>query len=91
MLDTSTVIRLGRFPDAAVLPDEPLITAAAARAFGQVAASLPRGGRRTAARAYDAMIAATALANELPVYTCKVDDFNGIDGLEIVAVPDPLA
>ncbi len=98
MLDTSTVIRLGRFPDAAVLPDEPLITAvtlaelsvgplvardereraarqahlqqaeadfdplpfdaAAARAFGQVAASLPRGGRRTAARAYDAMIAA---------------------------------
>jgi predicted nucleic acid-binding protein len=37
------------------------------------------------------MIAATALANELPVYTCKVDDFNGIDGLEIVAVPDPLA
>jgi predicted nucleic acid-binding protein len=130
VLDTSTVIRLGRFPDAAVLPDEPLITAvtlaelsvgplvardereraarqahlqqaeadfdplpfdaAAARAFGQVAASLPRGGRRTAARAYDAMIA-TALANELPVYTCKVDDFNGIDGLEIVAVPDPLA
>ncbi|MDQ3092126.1 MAG: hypothetical protein M3R46_10810 [Actinomycetota bacterium] len=65
--------------------------AAAARAFGQVAASLRRGGRRTAARAYDAMIAATALANELPVYTCKVDDFNGIDGLEIVAVPDPLA
>jgi predicted nucleic acid-binding protein len=131
VLDTSTVIRLGRFPDAAVLPDEPLITAvtlaelsvgplvardereraarqahlqqaeadfdplpfdaAAARAFGQVAASLRRGGRRTAARAYDAMIAATALANELPVYTCKVDDFNGIDGLEIVAVPDPLA
>ena len=41
--------------------------AAAARAFGQVAASLLRCGRNTAARAYDAMIAATAVANTLPV------------------------
>ncbi len=131
VLDTSTVLRLGRWTDAALLPDEPLITAvslaelsvgplvardereraarqahlqqaeadfdplpfdaAAARAFGQVAASLRRAGRKTAARAYDAMIAATALANELPVYTCNADDFNEIDGLEVVAVPDPLA
>jgi len=43
--------------------------AAAARAFGQVAASLRRSGRKRAARAYDAMIAATAVANGLPVYT----------------------
>jgi len=131
VLDTSAVIRLGRFTDATALPTEPLITAvtlaelsvgplvahdereraarqahlqqaeadfdplpfdaAAARAFGQVAASLRRAGRKTAARAYDAMIAATALANELPVYTCNADDFNAIDGLEVVAVPDPLA
>jgi len=131
VLDTSAVIRLGRFTDANVLPSEPLITAitlaelsvgplvahdereraarqahlqqaeadfdplpfdaAAARAFGQVAASLRRAGRKTAARAYDAMIAATALANELPVYTCNADDFNEIDGLEVVGVPDPLA
>ena len=61
--------------------------AAAARAFGQVAASLRRAGRRPAARAYDAMIAAIALANDLPVYTCNPDDFSGIDGLEVVAVP----
>jgi tRNA(fMet)-specific endonuclease VapC len=60
---------------------------AAARAFGGVAASLRRSGRKTAARAYDAMIAATALANGLPVYTCNPDDFKGIDGLEVVAVP----
>lgn len=60
--------------------------AAAARAFGTVAASLRRGGRKTAARAYDAMIAATALANELPVYTCNPEDFTGIDGLEVVPV-----
>ncbi len=63
--------------------------ARAARAFGGVAASLRRAGRKTAARAYDAMIAATALANGLPVYTCKPADFEGIDGLEVVAVPLP--
>ena len=60
--------------------------AAAARAFGRVAASLRRAGRKPAARAYDAMIAAIALANDLPVYTCNPDDFTGIDGLEVVAV-----
>jgi hypothetical protein len=63
--------------------------AAAARAFGQVAASLRRSGRKTAVRAYDAMIAATAVATALPVYTCNPDDFAGIDGLEVVAVPHP--
>jgi predicted nucleic acid-binding protein len=61
----------------------------AARAFGGVAASLRRGGRKAAARTYDAMIAATALANDLPVYTCNPDDFSGIDGLEVIAVPVP--
>jgi tRNA(fMet)-specific endonuclease VapC len=63
--------------------------AAAARAFGRVAASLRRAGRKTQARAYDAMIAATAMANGLPLYTCNPDDFAGIDGLEVVAVPVP--
>ena len=59
----------------------------AARAFGQVAASLRRAGRKPAARAYDAMIAATAIANDLPVYTCNPDDFAGIEGLQVIAVP----
>ncbi len=63
--------------------------AAAARAFGRVAASLRRSGRKTTARAYDAMIAATALANDLAVYTCNPTDFVGIDDLEVVAVPAP--
>jgi tRNA(fMet)-specific endonuclease VapC len=61
----------------------------AARAFGRVAASLRRSGRKATARAYDAMIAATALSNELPIYTGNPDDFGGIDGLEVVAVPVP--
>ncbi|HEY5143959.1 MAG TPA: type II toxin-antitoxin system VapC family toxin [Solirubrobacteraceae bacterium] len=63
--------------------------AAAARAFGRVAASLRCAGRKPAARAYDAMIAAIALANDLPLYTCNPDDFSGIDGLEVVAVRSP--
>jgi predicted nucleic acid-binding protein len=63
--------------------------AGAARAFGGVAASLRRAGRKTAARAYDAMIAAIAIANDLPVYTCNPNDFAGIDGLEVVVVPVP--
>lgn len=65
--------------------------AQAARAFGRVAASLRRAGRKASARAYDAMIAATALSNNLPIYTCNPDDFAGIDGLEVIPVPVPQA
>ncbi len=35
------------------------------------------------------MIAATALANDLPIYTANPDDFRDIDGLEVVAVVVP--
>jgi len=63
--------------------------AAAARAFGQVASSLRRSGRKPAARALDALIAATAIANGLPLYTCDPDDFAGIEGLDVRLVPHP--
>jgi hypothetical protein len=63
--------------------------AEAARAFGAVSASLRRVGRKTAARAFDAMIAAVAIANDLPIYTCNPDDFTGIERLEVIAVPVP--
>lgn len=63
--------------------------AAAARSFGQVAASLRRAGRKPAARAYDAMIAAVCVANQLPIHTCNPADFSGIDDLVVVDVPHP--
>jgi predicted nucleic acid-binding protein len=62
---------------------------AAARAFGRVALALRKGGRSVKPRAYDVMIAATALANRLPLYTCNPKDFKGIDGLTVVPVPVP--
>ena len=58
-------------------------------AFGRVAASLRRAGRKRSARASDAMIAATALANGLPLYTCNPAHFAGIDGLDVIAVTVP--
>jgi tRNA(fMet)-specific endonuclease VapC len=61
----------------------------AARAFGRVAAELRASGRKTTARAYDALIAATAVANDLPVFTLNVDDFSGITSLTVVEV-DPV-
>ncbi|MDP9117440.1 MAG: type II toxin-antitoxin system VapC family toxin [Actinomycetota bacterium] len=61
----------------------------AARAFGRVAASLRAIGRKPAARTYDALIAASALAEDVPIYTCNPDDFEGIEGLDVRTVPHP--
>jgi tRNA(fMet)-specific endonuclease VapC len=63
--------------------------APAARAFGGVAAALRESGRKPAARAYDALIAATAIANQLPLFTCNPSDFTGIPDLDLIAVPHP--
>lgn len=63
--------------------------AAAARAFGAVAAELRRAGRKRSARAFDALIAATAIAHGLPLYTCNAADFEGIGGLDLRVVETP--
>jgi tRNA(fMet)-specific endonuclease VapC len=63
--------------------------AEAARAFGRVASSLRGAGRKVQARAYDAMIAAIAISNGLALYTVNPSDFQGIDGLDLRAIPHP--
>lgn len=63
--------------------------AAAARAFGSVSASIRRQGAKTRARSFDALIAAVAMANALPLYTCNPRDFEGIEGLSVRAVAHP--
>jgi tRNA(fMet)-specific endonuclease VapC len=60
--------------------------AAAARAFGRVAADLRSAGRKPAARSYDAMIAAIAVSRGLPLYTANARDFAGIGDLTVIAV-----
>ncbi|MDQ1731096.1 MAG: hypothetical protein QOK10_1255 [Pseudonocardiales bacterium] len=60
--------------------------AACARSFGRVAASLRRSGRKPQARAYDALIAATAITHDLPAFTRNPDDFTGIAGLTVRTV-----
>jgi predicted nucleic acid-binding protein len=128
LLDTSTLILLGRL-DPATLPAEPVICtitlaelsvgplvarsaseraarqahlqqaeadftplpfdAEAARAFGRVAASLRQAGRKPAARAYDALIAACAISRELPLFTCNPDDFRAIEELDVRGIEHP--
>jgi len=69
---------------------EPLpFEASAARAFGRVAAGLHSAGRKPAARAFDALIAATAIANGMSLYTCNPRDYVGIDELTVIAIAHP--
>lgn len=87
--DRQRALRLAELQQAEVDFEPVPFDAVAARAFGQVAASLRRAGRKTSARTYDALIAATAIANEAPLYTCNPGDFAGIDGLSVIAIPYP--
>jgi hypothetical protein len=59
------------------LPAEPLITSIT---LAELAAGPLVAGSESEA----------PFANDLPVYTCHPDDFSGIDGLEVVAVPVPV-
>ena len=61
----------------------------AARAYGDVVAALRRAGRSERARTMDLLIAATAVAQGLALYTVNPNDFMGIDGLELHALQHP--
>ena len=60
-----------------------------ARVFGAVSTSLRKSGRKATSRAFDSMIAAIAIANDLPIHTCNPADFEGIERLRVVPVPIP--
>lgn len=61
--------------------------AAAARAYGRIYASVLAAGRKPRGRrALDLLVAATALANDLPLYTRNSNDFAHLEGLEVVAI-----
>jgi predicted nucleic acid-binding protein len=62
--------------------------AVAARAYGRVYAEVAAAGRKARGRrAVDLLIAATAVAAELPLYTRNPSDFDGLSGvLEVIAV-----
>jgi predicted nucleic acid-binding protein len=60
-----------------------------AHVFAPIAAKLREKGSKRKARAYDTLIAATAIANGLPLYSGNPDDFGGIPGLDLRSVPVP--
>lgn len=63
-------------------------TTEAARAYGRVFASVAAAGRKPrGARAVDLLIAATALAEGLPLFTRNPEDFSHLDGIvEVVRI-----
>ena len=58
--------------------------AEAARAYARVFAAARAAGRSVRARLADLLIASTAAAHELPLYTRNVGDFAGLE--EVVRV-----
>jgi predicted nucleic acid-binding protein len=55
--------------------------AKAARIFGRVTAAVVAAGRKPRRRVADLLIAATAIAEELPLFTTNPGDFTGLDSL----------
>jgi hypothetical protein len=89
LVDTSLVIAL-RSIEMALLPPGMAISACA-RAYGRICAGVVAVGRKPGrARSVDLMIAATALAHRIPLYTLNASDLRGLDDLiEIVDLSWP--
>lgn len=87
--DQERAARQARLQAAEASFDPLPLDVAAAQTFGRVAAGLRRAGRKPQARAFDALIAAIAIANELPLYTCNEGDFAGIPELRLRPIPHP--
>lgn len=66
--------------------------AEAARIYGRVCAAVVSAGRKPRRRVADLMIAAIAIAEDIPLFTTNPDDFKGLDGLlTVVPVTRPKA
>jgi predicted nucleic acid-binding protein len=64
--------------------------AQAARIYGRVAAAMIAAGRKPRRRFADLMIAATAIVEELPLFTTNRDDYRGLEKLlTVVRVARP--
>ncbi|MGH6657395.1 MAG: type II toxin-antitoxin system VapC family toxin [Actinocrinis sp.] len=57
-----------------------------ARAYGMMVALVVAAGRSPRPRKFDLMIAATAVAHGLPLYTRNVDDFKGLES-QLTVIP----
>ncbi|MDX3078643.1 type II toxin-antitoxin system VapC family toxin [Streptomyces sp. NPDC088354] len=65
--------------------------AEAARIYGRVCAAVIGAGRKPRRRVADLMIAAIAIAEDLPLFTTNPDDFKGLDDLlTVVPVTRPV-
>lgn len=57
------------------------VDSAVARAFGAISHAVKSAGRQPRSRSMDLLIAATALAHNIPVYTRNAADFEGLGDL----------
>jgi predicted nucleic acid-binding protein len=65
--------------------------AEAARVYGRVSAGVISIGRKPRRRVADLMIAAVAIAENLPLFTTNPDDFRSLDDLlDLVPVTRPV-
>ena len=87
--ETERARRQDRLQRVEALLDPLPFDAAAARAYGRIyAATRARRRKPRGARAVDLMIAAIALANEFPLFTCNPNDFEHLieTGLDLQVV-----